>query len=154
MDGSPTRRTKMRKKMKKEVKVRETIGKWGELRKCSLISCPSDLRLRVWLCLCKIVTLIAIFGFSMKNAFNYYVGWVVLDQWHSQAFPGGQAAHPVDQIEEENEENEEKWDEIIEIWGKTNVPLLPTRGWGSGYTLSLIYVRLRPPTSGVYQCFL
>ena len=53
----------------------------------------------------------------------------------AKAFPGGRAAHPENQIEKGNEEtmrkNGRKEGKNENKWG--DVPLLPIRGWESGY---------------------
>ena len=53
----------------------------------------------------------------------------------ARAFPGGRAAHPEDQNEEENKENlrknERTYRKMRKDWG--NVPILPTQEWEAGY---------------------
>ena len=57
----------------------------------------------------------------------------------ARAFPGGQAAHPEDQNEEENEEklrkNGRTYRKMRKDWGNVpgNVCILPTREWEAGY---------------------
>ena len=53
----------------------------------------------------------------------------------ASAFPGGQAAHPEDQNEEENEENLRKNGRTYRKKRKDlgNVCILPTREWEAGY---------------------
>ena len=53
----------------------------------------------------------------------------------ARAFPGGRAAHPKDQNEEENEENlrknERNYRKMRKGW--VNILILPTQEWEAGY---------------------
>ena len=54
----------------------------------------------------------------IKQSYGHYLNSKITSVV-ARAFPGGRAAHPKDQIEEENEEKlKEKWEKIRKEWGK------------------------------------